>query len=202
MTVGEHGNLTSLPWQPRGGGAAPNPAAPGKLVDRYLPLIYAFVSSRLDDRAAAEALTARTLERGFEAIADGELDVAEIGGFLYRVAATAVVDHVRRGRRTIAPGVRASDSAGSSDRELAEALAGEEATRALAASIDSHRLRRAFVRLPDAQRRIIVLRYFDGLDADEMCAVLACSMATLAIEVGDALRALREHLLEQAIDAA
>src|SRR5688572_6992167 len=177
-------------------------AALGKLVDRYLPDVYAFVARRVDDRAVAETLTASTLERAFAAVVAGDVASESLGTFLYRVAATAVVDHARRGRRTIPGGVRASDLDQGDDRLIAESIADEAATRAFAASIDRDRLRRALVRLPDAHRRVLLLKYFDGLGPDEMCAALACSRTTLAGELVLALQALRAVLDRWAIDAA
>jgi RNA polymerase sigma-70 factor, ECF subfamily len=200
MTVG--GMRGSSRGQVRLGDARPDSAALGKLIDRYLPLVYSFVARRVDERSQAEELTARTLERALEAGLEEDLDMTALDGFLYRVAATAVVDRARRGRRAIPSHVRAGDLDAGDDRAVAEAMADEEATRLFAASIDRDRLRRAFVRLPDAQRRVIVLRYFDGLEADEMCAALACSRSALAVDLQEALRALQADLHRQASDAA
>jgi len=174
----------------------------GELYDRYLPDIYAFVARRVDDRTAAEDLTATTLERALAALAGGDVESASIGGFLYRVAATAVVDHARRGRRAVPDVVRASDLDAGDDGAIAQSIADEAATRAFAASIDGDRLRRALVRLPDADRRVILLKYFDRLGPDEMCAALACSRASLAVNLELALHALRAALDRQASDAA
>ena len=177
-------------------------AALGKLVDRYLPPIYAFVARRVDDRSTAENVTATALERGFAALVAGDVDGDSLGGFLYRVAATAVVDEARRGRRAIPRTVRASDRDLGDDRAIAESIADEAATRAFAAAIDGDRLRRALTRLPDAHRRVLLLRYFDGLAPDEMCAALACSGATLAANLQLALQELRAALDRMAVDAA
>ena len=183
-------------------GAPGDVAAFGKLFDRYLPDVYAFVARRVDDRAVAERLTASALERAFAAVVAGDVASESLGAFLYRVAATAVVDHARRGRRAIPGGVRASDLDQGDDRLIAESIADEAATRAYAASIDGDRLRRALVRLPDAHRRVLLLKYFDGLGPDEMCAALACSRATLGTDLLLALQALRAVLDRWAIDAA
>ena len=177
-------------------------AAFGKLVDRYLPPIYAFVARRVDDRATAENLTATALERGFTALIGGDVDRDSLGGFLYRVAATAVVDEARRGRRAIPRTVRASDLDLGDDRAIAESVADEAATRAFAASIDGDRLRRALTRLPDVHRRVVLLKYFDGLAPDEMCAALACSRPTLEANLQLALQELRSALDRMAVDAA
>ena len=177
-------------------------AALGKLVDRFLPPIYAFVARRVADRATAENLTATALERGFSALVGGDVDGDSLGGFLYRVAATAVVDEARRGRRAIPRTVRASDLDLGDDRAIAESIADEAATRAFAASIDGDRLRRALIRLPDGHRRVLLLKYFDGLAPDEMCAALACSRATLDEDLHHALQELRVALDRMASDAA
>jgi RNA polymerase sigma-70 factor (ECF subfamily) len=199
------GNVSSVysPGQPaQAAGGPADVTALGKVVDRYLPPIYAFVARRVDDRALAENLTATALERGLTALVSGDVDRDSLGGFLYRVAATAVVDEARRGRRPIPRTIRASDLDLGDDRAIAESIADEAATRAFAASIDGDRLRRALIRLPDAHRRVLLLRYFDGLAQGEMCAALACSPATLEAEMQLALQELRVALDRMARDAA
>ena len=183
-------------------GTAADVAALGRMVDRYLPPIYAFVARRVADRTTAENLTATALERGLSALVGGDVDGDSLGGLLYRVAATAVVDEARRGRRTISRTVRASDLDLGDDRAIAESIADEAATRAFAASIDGDRLRRALVRLPDQHRRVLLLKHFDGLGPNEMCAALACSRATLEMDLSLALRELWAALDRMAVDAA
>src|SRR5438067_1095194 len=92
----------------------------GTLYDEYLPRIYAFVARRIEDRPAAEELTAATFRRALGAVRGDELPNAAIGGFLYRVAASAVVDHARRSRRAIPATVRAIDLDVGDDRRVAE----------------------------------------------------------------------------------
>ena len=56
--------------------------------------------------------------------------------------------------------------------------------------------------LNDVHRRVIVLKYFDGLEVDELCAALGCSRQTFAVKLHRALRALRVAVHQEAIDAA
>jgi RNA polymerase sigma-70 factor (ECF subfamily) len=177
-------------------------AAFGELYDFYLPRIYGFIARRIEDREAAEDLTATTFERALGAIRREDFRNASFGGFLYRVATNAVVDHARRQRRTIPLGVRASDLDEDGDREAAESIGDEAATRAFAAAIDRDVLRRALVRVPEVHRKVIVLKYFDGLEIDELCAALACSRQTFAVKLHRALRALRSAMAQEATDAA
>ena len=183
-------------------GARADAAAFGTLYDFYLPRIYAYIARRVEDRSMAEDLTATTFERALGAVRREDFRNASFGGFLYRVAANAVIDHVRRERHTIPLGVRASDLDGQGDRDDAIALSDESATAAFAAAIDRDTLRRALVRLPEAHRRVIVLKYFDGLPLDELCAAAGCSRGTLAVKLHRALRALRAAVSQEATDAA
>lgn len=177
-------------------------AAFGELYDYYLPRIYGFIARRIGDREAAEDLTATTFERALGAIRREDFRNASFGGFLYRVAANAVVDHARRQCRTIPLGARASDLDEDGDEAAAESIGDDAATRAFAAAIDRDVLRRALVRVPEVHRKVIVLKYFDGLEIDELCAAVGCSRQTLAVKLHRALRALRSAMDEEATDAA
>jgi RNA polymerase sigma-70 factor (ECF subfamily) len=177
-------------------------AAFGELYDFYLPRIYAYVARRVEDRSVAEDLTATTFERALGAVRGADFRNASFGGFLYRVAANAVVDHVRRQGRTIPLGVRAGDLDDLDGRRGLEEVSDESATRAFAAAVDRDTLRRALLRVPEVHRRVIVLKYFDGLETDELCAALGCSRSTFAVKLHRALRALRAAVDQEAIDAA
>ncbi|MBF8289582.1 MAG: hypothetical protein HW391_550 [Chloroflexi bacterium] len=49
---------------------------------------------------------------------------------------------------------------------------------------------------------MIVLKYFDGLEIDELCAALGCSRATFAVKLHRALRALRGAITMESVDVA
>ena len=170
-----------------------------KLYELHLPRIYEFFARRIEDREAAENLTAATFQRAFNAVRTQEVD-APLSRFLYRVAGSAVVDHARRRRKPIPRGERAADHDGPGDREAAEAIANEVATRCFAAAIEDSRLRRAFTRLADEDRNLIVLRYFDGLEIDDLCALTGHSRQALTVNLHRAMRALRSTLDPQSGD--
>jgi RNA polymerase sigma-70 factor, ECF subfamily len=175
-------------------------AAFGELYDFYLPRIHGFVARRVGERAVAEDLTAATFERALTAIRRGDFRNDSFGGWLYRVAGNAVVDHVRRGRRLVP---LASPRNGGDDAPgLDERLGDDAAAAAFAATLDRDVVRGALLRLPEAHRRLIVLKFFDGLELDELCAVLGCSRATFAVKLHRALRALRAAIAEESTDAA
>jgi RNA polymerase sigma-70 factor (ECF subfamily) len=151
-------------------------AAFGELYDFYLPRIYGFVYRRVEERSVAEDLTATTFQRALEAVRHRDFRNDAFGGWLYRVAANAVIDHVRSGRR-IVPLDGADGSRGAAD--------------AFAAALDRDELQTAMSRLSGAQREVLTLRFYDDLDADEASAVLGCSRGTFAVRLHRAIAALR-----------
>jgi RNA polymerase sigma-70 factor (ECF subfamily) len=168
----------------------------GELYDFYLPRVYGFVARRVGDRAVAEDLTATAFERALGSIRRGDFRNESFGGWLYRVASNAIVDHVRRGRRTVA---LATDLGGEA---TLRPVGDDAAAAAFAAALDRDVLRRALLRLPDGHRRLIVLKFFDGLEIDELCAALGCSRQTFAVKLHRALRALRAAVAQESTDAA
>ena len=165
-----------------------------ELYDWYLPRIHGFVARRTGDHATAEDVTAMTFERALGAVRSDRFRNEAFGPWLYRVAANALVDHVRRSRRTVplladAPG---EDAAPGDERALA----------AFAAAVDRDAVRLALAELADGHRRVLVLRFLDDLDPDEAAAVLGCSRGTFAVRLHRALRALRCALEKGATDAA
>ena len=162
----------------------------GVLYDHYLARIYGFVARRVADRATAEAITAATFQRGLDAARAGTIRPGTLGGWLYRVAASAIVDQTRRAEHDTPAGVRAGDLA-EPDATHDEPLVGDElATAAFAASLDRDELRRGLRRLTEPQRRVVILKYLDELAGPELGATLGISPTTLTVRLDRALRAL------------
>lgn len=162
----------------------------GTLYDHYLPRVFGFVARRVTDRVAAEEITATTFQRGLEAIRAGTLRSETLGGWLFRVAASAIVDRDQRAERTIPDGVRVGDVAEPGTERREPLVSDAVATAALAAALDDDGLRRAFARLTEPQRRVVVLKYLDDLTDLELCGALGVSSATLTVRLERALRAL------------
>lgn len=162
-------------------------AAFGDLYDFYLPRIYGFVYRRVQEQSVAEDVTATTFQRALEAVRDRGFRNDAFGGWLYRVAANAVVDHVRSGSRLVA---------------LDGTISSGAAHDAFAASLDRDELRTAMSRLPLAQREVLILRFYDDLNPDEASSVLGCSRRTFAVRLHRAIAALRGAMVQETTDAA
>jgi RNA polymerase sigma-70 factor (ECF subfamily) len=166
-------------------------AAFGELYDFYLPRVYGFIYRRVQDRCVAEDLTSMTFQRALENVRRAEFRNESFGGWLYRVAANAAVDHSRRDRRFVSLG-----DLGENEEP------GDHALDALAAALDRDQLRRALTSLPAGHRELLVMRFYDDLDTAELCAAFSCARETLAVRLHRALRALRDAIAREAADVA
>jgi RNA polymerase sigma-70 factor, ECF subfamily len=162
-----------------------------ELYDFYLPRLYGFIYRRVQDRCVAEDLTSVTFQRALENVRRPDFRNDAFGGWLYRVASNAVVDHVRRDRRYLS----LSDF---DDREEP----GDLALDAMSAALDRDQLRTALRELPSNHREVLVLRFYDDLDVTEICEVLGCSRETFAVRLHRALRALRTAIAKESEDVA
>jgi RNA polymerase sigma-70 factor (ECF subfamily) len=180
--------------------ASSDPGAFAELYDFYLPRIYGYLIRRVGERAVAEDLTATTFERALEVVRTGTFRNDSFGGWLYRVAGNALVDHARRSRRYVPAGMRAGDL--DDDGNATAAACDDRALEGFTAAIERDALARAIAQLPAGHRRVVVLRYVDGLEHDELAAVLGCTRSTAAVRLHRALRALRSLLDQAAFDVA
>jgi RNA polymerase sigma-70 factor (ECF subfamily) len=163
----------------------------------YLPRIYGFIFRRVREHSTAEDLTSTTFQRALEAMADPGFRNETLGGWLYRVAANAVIDHFRAGRRQVSMEAAYPDakSGGPADPR-------DHAADALAAAADRDEVRRALSVLSAGHRAVLVLRFYDQLDNTEMCAVLGCSRPVLALRLHRAIRAMRLAIARGSSDVA
>jgi RNA polymerase sigma factor (sigma-70 family) len=168
-----------------------DPSAFGELYDFYAPRILAFIYRRVRDYNVAEDLASVTFQRAFENVRRASFKNQSFGGWLYRVASNAVCDHYRRGRRTISLALLL-------DRDDFE----DPGLDVLARAIDRDEIRRALYAVHEMHREVLILRYFDDLDADEICAILSCSRETLSGKLQRALRALRTAIVKESADVA
>ena len=166
-------------------------AAFGELYDFYLPRIYGFIFRRVQDSCVAEDLTSMTFQRALENVRRPDFRNDNFGGWLYRVASNAVVDHVRKDRRY----VPLDELGGREER-------GDFALDALAAALDRDQLRRALIGLAAGHRELLVMRFYDDLDTSELCVAFGCTPETLAVRLNRALRALRAAIAREAADVA
>jgi RNA polymerase sigma-70 factor (ECF subfamily) len=157
--------------------AQADPARFVEVYERYVDRIYAFVSRRTGNRAAAEDITSQVFEQALGAIHRFEWRGLPVSVWLFRIASNAVVDHWReRARQAHEPLPDLPDS-----REL------EDIERRIA-------LYQHVERLPDLQRQVILKRFVEEKSIREVALALERSEGAIKQLQLRALENLRKSM--------
>ncbi|MEZ0240181.1 MAG: RNA polymerase sigma factor [Chloroflexota bacterium] len=162
---------------------AGNREAFGQIFDEYNQPIYRFVVSRVGRPSDAEDLTQLIFVKALEALPRYVARGIPFGGWLFRLARNAVIDHVRTRRDHV-------ELTAEIQRPSEEA--GPEATAALRQDLDA--VGRALGVLTDEQREVIELRFFAGLSAREAAEAMGKQEGTIRGLQFRAIASLRREL--------
>ena len=156
--------------------------AVGRLYDQLVGPIYRYIAVRVRSREDAEDLTHLVFERIVAALPRYRHDGKPFSAWAFRIARNAVIDHLRRTRRTepleVMP--ERDDASGPDAISLQEE--------------EIRELRAAILRLTPDQREALILRYASGLSADEAAQVMGRQAGTIRGLTFRAIEALRRQL--------
>ncbi|MDQ1290151.1 MAG: polymerase sigma-70 factor, subfamily [Actinomycetota bacterium] len=158
----------------------------GVLYGRYSRQIYRMVYHRLRDQADAEDVTAEVFVKALRAIDGYRPARAPFWGWLHRIAANAVIDHVRARRPTVSLAVVADAADASTDVE-ASVIGRSEAMRAWV----------AVARLCPTQRTAVTLRLAHDLPIAEIARRMDRSEGAVKQLINRGLGAVRLRLAEE-----
>ena len=155
----------------------------GRLFDHFHLPVYRYVASRVRHPSDAEDLTQLVFVKALEALPRYQSRGIPFGGWLFRLARNAVIDHVRTSHEH-ADLAQSAERAGrdAGPAELAETRQEIEAVRA------------ALSTLTDDQRDVIALRFFAGLSAREAAEAMGKQEGTIRGLQFRAIAALRRQL--------
>jgi RNA polymerase sigma-70 factor (ECF subfamily) len=161
-----------------------SPTAFGELYDHYFPLIYAYTLRRVGDPTDAEDIAALTFEKAMRGLERFEWKDVSFSAWLYRIATNLITDHFRH--------------AGRHKQVSFEALEGVMSVPECdIESIDqAARLMELVAKLPEQYRRMIALKFFEGLSLDEMVEVLGQNKKTVTMKLYRSLKALKQVVAE------
>ncbi len=152
--------------------ARTSPGAFSELYEHYMPLIYSYLLRRTGNAETAEDLTATTFEKALRHLEGFQWKQVSFSAWLYRIATNCLVDHYRR------EGRRRETSLQDVEGVLRSPVgAGEEETERVALLMELVR------RLPLSYQHVLALKFYQGLDHDEMCEVLGVSRKTLSMKI-------------------
>jgi RNA polymerase sigma-70 factor (ECF subfamily) len=167
--------------------------APGSreaLYHRYKRRIFA-LASRIAGPGDAEEVTQEAFIRIFRGLARFRGDSA-LGTWIYRLAVNAALSH--RSRRPPPTEPLDGGGFGGSTFVASEPVNGDAVLRA--------RLERGLAKLPIGYRTVVVLHDVEGLEHEEIAAVLGCHVGTSKSQLHKARARLREILAVEGITAA
>ncbi|MBC7260917.1 MAG: sigma-70 family RNA polymerase sigma factor [Chloroflexi bacterium] len=153
-----------------------------QVYDEYYDRIYRYVYRYLGQVDAAEDLTANVFLRLLKAVQSGSCPRTNLSAWLYRVAHNLVVDSFRRSPPA--------------ELELADWLEGAEADplHSVEQRLQMEHVRRALLQLTPTQQQVIMLRFLEGLETDEIAHILGKSEGAVGALQHRALVALRQIL--------
>ena len=134
--------------------AQADPARFEELYDRYVHRVFGFVSRRVGNRATAEDITSAVFEQALASLPKFEWRGVPFAAWLIRIASNAVTDHWRKTARETGDAAEMPD-AGEMDAIEQRAI-----------------LFQLVERLPEAQRRVIELRFGEERSIREIAAAL------------------------------
>ena len=155
----------------------------GRLFDHYGEPVYRYIASRVHRPSDAEDLTQTVFVKALEALPRYEARGIPFGGWLFRLARNAVIDHVRTRHQHGDIGALAERSTG--DPGPDELVVTRQQIEAVSAALET---------LTDEQRDAIALRFFAGLSAREAAEAMGKQEGTIRGLQFRAIAALRRRL--------
>lgn len=169
-------------------------AAFEQLVLAHQDRVYSLAVRMIGDREEAADLAQEAFLKAWQGLASFQ-GGSSFSTWIYRLTTNVCIDHLRRQRRRreVEPAVSLDDEEGG----WAEpADWGQDPQRKLEESERSRALARGLERLPDHQRRVLVMRELSGLSYQEIGDALELDLGTVKSRIARARLALRKILLE------
>jgi len=135
-----------------------DPAEFEALYELYFERVYAFVASRVRDRASAEDVTSEVFHKALSNLASYEWRGVPFAAWLLRIAANAVVDHVKRAAREFPAPDDPPEPANDPDVQASEMRAMEHRAQ----------LFRLVEQLPAVQKQVVYDRFVEQRSIKEI----------------------------------
>ena len=155
----------------------------GMIFDHFHEAVYRYIASRVQRPSDAEDLTQHVFVKALEALPRYESRGIPFGGWLFRLARNAVIDHIR---------TRHDHAELDSIAGWTHGDAGPDEIAAVRQELDA--VGAALAGLTDEQREAIALRFFAGLSAREAAEAMGKQEGTVRGLQFRAIASLRRQL--------
>ncbi len=162
----------------------------GALYDRYGRLVFSLALNTVGDRATAEEVTQDVFLRVWQRAGQYRSDRGKVSTWLTGITRHRAIDQLRRDSvrpapsRTTAWAEAPPEAEGTSD--------GPE--HSVTAAMEREHVRRALATLPEDQKQVLALAYFQGLSQSQIAAVLELPLGTVKTRIRLAMQKLRQTL--------
>ncbi|HXP84198.1 MAG TPA: sigma-70 family RNA polymerase sigma factor [Bryobacteraceae bacterium] len=161
------------------------PDALGELYDRYGRLVYSLILRVVRDSGTAEDLVQETFIRVWNRVQSFDAQKGSIAPWILAVARNRAIDYLRSAQARHDPMELNQMDHPSLYSEMESDLLNRDSAR---------RVQTAMQKLPESQRQVIELAYFEGMSQSEMAERMGQPLGTIKTWVRTALRVLREEL--------
>ena len=149
----------------------------GKLCEHFYSKIYRFIYYRVNSIEDAEDLTSEVCLRVMKSLPEQK---GLFYAWIFRIASNLITDYYRR---------RAARSNVTSTGDLIEEMVDEK--RTTSELLEQQELRQALKRLTEEQQQVIVLKFIEGYDTDEVAELVGKSTGAVRAIQFRALTTLR-----------
>jgi RNA polymerase sigma-70 factor, ECF subfamily len=150
------------------------------LYRRTFPRVYGYVASLLQDRAAAEDVTALAFERAYRKRLSFRARRGTAEAWMFGIARNAALDELRRRKRRATLEAEPEDLESGTPEEYAELTVRREVVRAALATLDPR------------DRDLVALKFSGGLSNAEIARVLRISESNAGTRLHRTIEKLRE----------
>ena len=157
-----------------------------QLYDRFSTLVFSLAMRMLKARSDAEDLLQEVFVQVWRQAENYSAERGSPEAWIINIARSRAIDKIRSIRRMQRSFVLTDDPAQAESTETVESSAVESETRLTMNS--------ALANLPDTQRKVLELAYFDGLTQSEIADRLAEPLGTVKTRMRSGIQKLREIL--------
>ncbi len=159
-----------------------NQQALAEIYDRYNSGLYSYAMRLLGDECLAEDCVAETFSRFLKSLHAGQGPTEHLQAYLYRIAHNWITDHYRR-----QPMLDLDEDLRAADEDRPEAQVDRR--------LQQERVRNALRLLTPDQRQVIILRFLEGWENEEVSAAVQKPSSAVRALQHRALASLRRWLV-------
>lgn len=159
----------------------------GKLYDYYFPKVYAFVASRLADRADAEDMVSEIFMKVLENLRQFEWRGVPFGAWIFRIARNCLNDFYQRSGRTRTADLEEARGVHEAEEKTSPHL--KAASEELAQTVQ-----KVLKDLPERELNVVQLKFFCELSNREIRDATGLSESNVAVILYRTLRRIKPDL--------